>query len=146
MAPTDSEDRHVAAEGLPGERQLEVVPPPVDPPELRVGGLAVEDGVHVHAAGQQDAVQPVEEGRDVPGRDRGQHDRHGSRLLDGPDVVLAHGVDARLVAVPERDPDHRPHHIRSGTGMPRRPSSTSIWRTKASTTRVRPARRSSVSA
>jgi hypothetical protein len=78
MAATYAEDRHVAAEGLPGERQLEVVPPPVDPPELRMGGLAVEDGVHVHAAGQEHAVQPVEEGRDVTGGDRRQHHRHGS--------------------------------------------------------------------
>ena len=67
-----------------------------DPPELRVGGLAVEDGVHVHAAGEQDAVEPVEERRDVLGPDRGQHDRDGPRLLDGPHVVLAHGVEARL--------------------------------------------------
>ena len=85
MAPADSEDRHVATEGFPCERQLEVVAPSVDPPELRVGGLAVEDWVDVHAAGQQHAVQPFEEGRDVSGGDRGQYDRHGD--FDTPSLV-----------------------------------------------------------
>ena len=146
MAPTDSEDRHVASERLAGERELEIVPAPVHLAELRVGGLVEENGVHVDAPREQEAVEPVEERRGVLGPDRGQDDRDGPRLLDRPHVVLAHGVEPGPAAVPERDPDHRPHHIRSGTGMPRRPSRASIWRTKASTTRVRAARRSSVSA
>ena len=95
MAPTDSEDRHVASERLAGERELEIVPAPVDLAELRVRGLAVERGVDVDATREQEAVEPVEERRGVLGPDRGQHDRDGARLLDGPHVVLAHGVEPR---------------------------------------------------
>ena len=47
MAPTDSEDGQVAAEGLAGERELEVVALREDPDDRRVGLLAVEGGVHV---------------------------------------------------------------------------------------------------
>jgi hypothetical protein len=101
MAPADSEDRQVPVERLPGEGELEFVTPAVHPAELRMGRLAVEDGVNVDAAGQQDTVQAIEEGGNVPGLDRRQDQRQRSRLLDGPHVVFAHGVHARLVAVPE---------------------------------------------
>ena len=111
-----------------------------------MGGLAVEGGVDVHPAGQHDAVEAVENRGRVLRPDRGQHHRDGPGLLDGPHVVLAHPVEALLVSVPEREADDRTRHIRSGTGMPRRSSRTAIWRTNASTSRVRPARASSLSA
>jgi len=75
-----------------------------------------------------------------------QPDRHGAGLFDGARVVLAQRVKARPVAVPECDSDQGARHMRPGTGIPSRPSRTSIWRTKASTSNVRQARRSSLSA
>src|SRR5713101_6933987 len=67
--------------------------------------------------------------------------------LHRPHVVLAQAEDLRLLlGVLDGDPDGRALHIRSGTGMPKSDVSTPIWRTKASTTSVRKARRSSESA
>jgi hypothetical protein len=109
-------------------------------------GLSVERGIHVDAPREQQAVEAVEQGLRVLGRERRQHHGHGARAFHRADVVGAHRVVARPVAVPERDPDDRARHIRSGIGIPSSSSSTSIWRTNASTTSARLARRSSLAA
>src|SRR6266702_7699550 len=141
MPPTDSEEGQIPFESLPREGQLEVVTLPDDLAELRVGARAVESGVDVRSPGEEQPLQPFQElgsllrpaGREDQGQTAG--------LLDGSDVVLTQEMEAvPAFVVADRDPDGRPHHIRSGMGMPRRPTRVSVWRMKASTTRVRKAR------
>ena len=146
MAPADSEDRQVPREGLARERQLEVVASPVDASEPGVRVAAVERGVDVDSAGEQQPIKPVEHGSGVLRPLRRQHQRNRTRALHGARVVLPHPVVARPVAVPERDADDGPRHMRSGTGTPISSSRISIWRTKASTTKARAARSSSLAA
>src|SRR5262245_2540710 len=147
MAPTDSEDRQVAAQGLPGERELEIVPLPDDAAQLRVGALPEKGGIDVRSTGQDECCDPVEKGGGVLGPARRQDEGQPPSVFDGPDVLLSQNVNAGPpVIVARRDADGRPHHIRSGTGMPRTSRSVSISRTKALTRSVRNARRSSVSA
>ena len=68
MAPADSEERQVAAEGLAAQRQLEGIPLVERGPELGMPGLAVVPGIHVGAAGQQQPVDAVEDLRASGGR------------------------------------------------------------------------------
>ncbi len=84
--------------------------------------LAVERGVDVVAPGQQQPVESLEHERGVRRRQRRQRQRRCTGLLHRAEVVVAQRVDARLAAVPQRDPDDRPRHMRSGIGMPRRPA------------------------
>src|SRR5438034_10280118 len=146
MAPTDGEQGAVLPEYLPAQRDLEGVALGDDPGHGLVRLLAVEPGVHVGPAGEQQAVDPGQEVGGVVRPSRGQDQGQALRLLDGPEVVVAEREELGILGVADRDPDERPPHIRSGTGMPRRPVSTSMWRTKASTTRARKARRSSLAA
>ena len=144
MAPTDSEKGHVPGQGLPGEGQLEVVPLPEDLAELRVGGLAIEGRIDVGAAREDESMDPVEEVGGVLRPAGSQDDRQAARLFDRADVVPPQHEEVRpAVVVADGHPDRGTHHIRSGIGMPRRSRSVSIWRTKASTAKVRKARRSS---
>src|SRR5204863_4072562 len=53
---------------------------------------------------------------------------------------------SRVASGGDRDSGMRISHMRSGMGMPRRPATKVVCRTKRSTTRTRTARRSSVSA
>src|SRR5262245_43104902 len=147
MAPTDSEDRQVAAEGLPSESELEIVAFPDDPAELRVRPLAEESRVYVRSPGQDEGRHTVEERRGVLGPAGGEDGGEAGRGPDRPHVRLSQDVNAGPPVVGAcRDADGRAHHMRSGTGMPRTSSRASIWRTKAVTRSVRKARRSSVSA
>ena len=80
-------------------------------------------------------------------RKRREHDRESAGRLQRAHVVVAQGEH---LVVGLRDAgghaDERAPHMRSGTGMPSRAVRRSIWRTKASTTATRNARRSSLSA
>src|SRR5258706_1689225 len=144
MAPTDSEKGRVPGQGLPGEGQLEVVPFSDDLAELRMGGLAVEGGVDVGATREHESLDPVQELGGVLRPAGGQEDRKATRLFDRADVILPEQEQAgAALVVADRHPDRGTHHIRSGTGMPSRSRSASIWRTNASTANVRKARRSS---
>src|SRR6267378_6751026 len=140
MAPTDSEKGQIALDSPAGEGQLEVVPLPDHLAELGVGARAVEGGVHVRPPREDQPLDPVEELGGVL-RPAGREDEgEPTGLLDRADVVLAKQMEAGpAVVIADRDPDGRPHHIRSGIGMPRRPTRASTWRMKASTTMVRKA-------
>src|SRR5258708_30829664 len=144
MAPTDSEKGQVPGHGPPGEGQLEVVPFPDHLAELGMRGLAVEGGVDVGATREDEPLDPVQELGGVLRPAGSQENRQAPRLLDRADVVLPEQEQAgAALVVADGHPDRRTHHIRSGTGMPRRSRSASIWRTNASTAKVRKARRSS---
>src|SRR6266702_1667155 len=147
MAPTDSEKGQIPFESLPGEGQLEIVPLPDHLAELPVGARAVEGGVHVRPPGEEQPLYPVQELGGVLRPARGEDEGQSTGLLDRADVVLAKEMEAGpAVVVADRDPDGRPHHIRSGIGMPRRATRASLWPMKASTSIVRRARRSPLSA
>ena len=92
MAPTDSEKGHVPGQGLPGEGQLEVVPLPDDLAEAGVGGLAIESGVDVGAAREDESIDPVQELGGVLRPAGSQENRQASRLLD----ISYHTLDAYL--------------------------------------------------
>src|SRR5262245_39814957 len=94
MAPTDSEDRKVAAEGLSSERKLEIVPLPDDPAQLRMGPLAEKGRIDVRSAGQDEASHPVQQGGGVLGPSGGQDEGEASSLLDRPHVILSQDVNA----------------------------------------------------
>src|SRR6266496_1778247 len=147
MAPTDSEQGEVAAEGLADEGELEEIALREHGAEGGMGLLAVVPRVDVGAAGEEEPVHPVEQLRHVL-RPSGRDDEgQPARRFHGAHVVVAEAEDLALAArVLDRDPDGGPAHIRSGTGIPSSAVRTPIWRTKASTTSVRKARRSSLSA
>ena len=61
LAPSaDGEHRHVAIERSLEQRELGVVPLPRDAERLLVRLLAVELGIEVRAAGEDEPVEPVE--------------------------------------------------------------------------------------
>src|SRR2546428_9363592 len=147
MAPTDGEEGEVLRQGFPAERDLEAIPLRDDPRHRLVGRLAVEPGVDVGPAREQQRVEALEQDRGVFGRARSQDQGQPAGRLHRPHVVVPQREDLAAVrGVADRDPDQGPPHILSGTGMPRRAMRTSIWRRKASTSIVRKARRSSLSA
>src|SRR6266436_5870328 len=135
MAPADSEQGQVPPQGLATKRDLEVVPVAEDGPERRVGPSAIQPGIDVGATRQEQAIHVVEEVAHILGPTRREDQRQAAPRLHRPHVVLAQAEDLRLLlGVLDGDPDGRALHIRSGTGMPKSDVSTSIWRTKASTT------------
>src|SRR5258706_12107888 len=147
MAPADSEKGQVPAQGLAAERQLEGVALPERGPELGMRLLSVGLRIDIGAAGQEQAVGPIQHFcrvlRPAGGEDQGK----AARRLHRPHVVLAEPEDLRLLArILDGDRDGGARHMRSGMGMPRARVRISMCRTKASTTSVRSARRSSVSA
>src|SRR5712691_7890880 len=147
MAPTDSEHGEIPAQGLARQGQLEAVPLGEYGPEGRMRRLAVERGIDVGPARQHEPGHVVEERGRVLRAAGGEDEGQAAPRLHGPDVVVAEAEDLGLLAgVLDRDPDGRPPHMRSGTGIPRTAASTAMCRTNASTTSVRKARRSSDSA
>src|SRR4029450_12967249 len=147
MGPADSEDREVPAQGLAAEREPDGVPVVERGAELGMRGLAVLSGVHVGPARQEEPAHVVEDLPRVLGTAGGEDQGKPARRLHRSHVVLAQPEDLRLLArVLDGDRDGGPRHMRSGIGIPSRRVRTSMCRTNASTTIVRRARRSSVSA
>src|SRR3954470_6836390 len=147
MSPADSEQGKVPGQGLADERELEPIALREHGAQRGVRPLAVEAGIDVGAAGQDEAVHAVEHLRRVLGAPGGEDERKPAPRLHGPDVVVAEAEDLALLArILDRDADGGPFHIRSGTGIPSIVVRTVMCRTNVSTTSVRKARASSLSA
>ena len=91
-AAADAEEGDVALERAPGQRDLERVPLRPHAAGHRVGLGAVGGRVDVGPAGQDQAVQHVEDLVGIGLGVGGQHQRDPTRGLDGVDVVAVEEV------------------------------------------------------
>ena len=100
----DAEERQVALHRAAGQRELEGVALGHRPDRLRVRRLAVAGGVHVGPAGEQQAVEQVEQAVGVldRGRVRREQERDPAGGLDGVDVAAGEEDGLRVPDAPAR--------------------------------------------
>src|SRR5438105_3465247 len=130
MSPADREQGQVPPQRLAGQGDLERIPLRMHGTELGVRRLAVQARVDVRSTRQHEPSDVIEQLRRVAGLAGREDEGQAATRLHRAYVIVAQAEDLGLLArVLDRDADGRPPHMRSGTGIPRRPVSTAMWRT-----------------